>query len=53
MAAAEKRIAAELRTARARGELTPFTGSKERDRRRCAETPLRYLNSGRIPKETD
>jgi hypothetical protein len=29
MAAAEKRIIAELKTARARGELTPFTGSKD------------------------
>jgi antitoxin (DNA-binding transcriptional repressor) of toxin-antitoxin stability system len=29
MAAAEKRIAAELKTARARGELTPFTGSED------------------------
>jgi hypothetical protein len=28
LAAAEKRITAELRTARARGKLTPFTGSK-------------------------
>ena len=27
-AAAEKRIAAELKTARKRGELTPFTGSR-------------------------
>ena len=29
MAAAERRISAELKTARARGELTPFTGSKD------------------------
>jgi hypothetical protein len=29
MAAAEKRIIAELKTAWARGELTPFTGSKD------------------------
>ncbi len=29
MAAAEKRISAELKTARARGELTPFTGSED------------------------
>ena len=29
MAAAEKRITAELKTARARGECTPFTGSKD------------------------
>jgi hypothetical protein len=29
MAAAEKRIAAELKRARVRGELTPFTGSKD------------------------
>ncbi len=29
MAAAEKRITAELKTARARRELTPFTGSKD------------------------
>jgi hypothetical protein len=29
MAAAEKRITAELKTAKARGELTPFTGSKD------------------------
>jgi hypothetical protein len=29
MAAAEKRITAELKTARGRGELTPFTGSKD------------------------
>jgi hypothetical protein len=28
MAAAEKRISAELKTARKRGELTPFTGSR-------------------------
>ena len=28
MAAAEKRITAELKTARKRGELTPFTGSR-------------------------
>ena len=28
MAAAEKRISKELKTARARGEVTPFTGSK-------------------------
>jgi len=29
MAAAEKRITAELKTARRRGELTPFTGSED------------------------
>jgi hypothetical protein len=30
MAAAEKKIAAEIKTARARGEATQFTGSKNR-----------------------
>jgi hypothetical protein len=29
MAAAERRISSELKTARARGQLTPFTGSKD------------------------
>jgi len=29
MAAAERRISAELKTARARGDLTPFTGSED------------------------
>jgi hypothetical protein len=29
MAAAEKRVGADIKAARARGELTPFTGSKD------------------------